>query len=53
MPVTLPESAVTFTGIREARELEPDARLLLRQQRSRLVADALHAWLTTQRQTLA
>jgi len=37
---------------REARELEPDARLLLRQQRSRPVADALHAWLTTQRQTL-
>ena len=38
---------------REARELEPDARRLLRQQRSRPVADALHAWLTTQRQTLA
>ena len=38
---------------REARDLEPDARRLLRQQRSRPVADALHAWLTTQRQTLA
>ncbi len=41
---------------REARELDPEARLLLRQQRSRPVADALHAlhaWLTAQRQTLA
>ena len=38
---------------REARDLEPEVRLLLRQQRSRPVADALHAWLTTQRQTLA
>ena len=38
---------------REARELEPEARLLLRQQRSRPVANALHAWLTAQRQTLA
>ena len=38
---------------REARELEPEARRLLRQQRSRPIADALHAWLTTQRQALA
>lgn len=38
---------------REARELEPDARLLLRQQRARPIADALHTWLTAQRQTLA
>jgi hypothetical protein len=38
---------------REARELEPEARLRLRQQRSRPVAHALHAWLTAQRQTLA
>lgn len=38
---------------REAREFEPEARLLRRQQRSRPVADALHTWLTTQRQKLA
>jgi len=38
---------------REARELEPEARLLLRQLRSRPIADALHAWLTAQRQALA
>ena len=38
---------------REARELEPEARWRLRQQRSRPVADALHAWLTEQRQKLA
>ena len=38
---------------REARELEPEARRLLRQQRSRPIADALHAWLTAQRQMLA
>ncbi|QDL38643.1 IS66 family transposase [Rhodoferax sediminis] len=38
---------------REARDLEPEARRRLRQQRSRPVADALHAWLTAQRQTLA
>jgi len=38
---------------REARELEPEARWLLRQQRSRPVADALHTWLTEQRQKLA
>lgn len=38
---------------REARELEPQARWLLRQQRSRPVADALHTWLSEQRQKLA
>ncbi len=38
---------------REAKDLEPEARLLMRQQRSKPVADALHAWLTTQRQLLA
>jgi transposase len=38
---------------REARELELPARLLLRQSRSRPLADALHAWLLAQRQTLA
>ena len=38
---------------REARELQPQARLLLRQSRSRPIADALHAWLLAQRQTLA
>lgn len=38
---------------REARELEPSQRLLLRQSRSRPVADALHAWLLSRRQALA
>jgi transposase len=38
---------------REARELDPQARWLLRQQRAKPVADALHAWLTEQRQKLA
>ena len=38
---------------REARELEPEARLLLRQQRAKPIADALHTWLTEQRQKLA
>ncbi|MGB4925437.1 MAG: IS66 family transposase [Giesbergeria sp.] len=38
---------------REARELEPAQRLLLRQSRAKPVADALHAWLLEKRQTLA
>jgi transposase len=38
---------------REARELEPAQRLLLRQSRAKPIADALHAWLLTKRQTLA
>ena len=38
---------------REARELEPQARWLLRQQRSRPIVQALHLWLTGQRQKLA
>ena len=38
---------------REARELEPEARKLLRQQRSRPIAEALHSWLTAKRQALA
>ncbi len=38
---------------REARELESAQRLLLRQSRARPIADALHAWLLTKRQTLA
>ena len=38
---------------REARELQPEARWLLRQQHARPVADALHTWLTEQRQKLA
>jgi len=38
---------------REARHLAPEERLLLRQQRARPVADALHAWLSEQRQRLA
>ena len=37
---------------REARDLEPEQRRQLRQQQSRPIADALHAWLTTQRQAL-
>jgi transposase len=38
---------------REARELEPAQRLLLRQSRAKPIADALHAWLLEKRQTLA
>jgi len=38
---------------RDARELEPEARWLLRQERSRPIVDALHTWLTEQRQKLA
>ena len=38
---------------REARELQPQARLVLRQSRSRPVAEELHAWLLGQRQALA
>jgi transposase len=38
---------------REARDLEPEARRLLRQQRAKPIAEALHAWLTNQRQALA
>lgn len=38
---------------REARELEPEARRLLRRQRSKPVADALHSWLTAKRVLLA
>ncbi len=38
---------------REARDLDPEARWRLRQQRARPVADALHAWLTGQRRILA
>ena len=38
---------------REARELEPPARLQLRQSHAKPIADALHAWLLAQRQTLA
>ena len=37
---------------REVRELKPEDRLLVRQARSKPVAKALHAWLTTQRQRL-
>ena len=37
---------------REAKDLGNEDRLLARQQRSKPVADALHAWLTTQRQLL-
>jgi transposase len=38
---------------REARQLEPEARQLLRQQHSKPVVDALHTWLTSKRQVLA
>jgi transposase len=38
---------------RLSAELDPQARWLLRQQRAKPVADALHAWLTEQRQKLA
>ena len=38
---------------REARELKPEARKLLRQQRSKPVADALRSWLTAKRLVLA
>ncbi len=38
---------------REARELDPQARLLLRQSRAKPIADALHTWLIAQRQALA
>ena len=37
---------------RELKDLGPEDRLLARQQRSKPVADTLHAWLTTQRQLL-
>ena len=38
---------------REARELDPQARRLLRQQHAKPVAEALHAWLSEQRPKLA
>jgi transposase len=38
---------------REIKDASNDDRLLARQQRSKPVADALHAWLTAQRQLLA
>jgi transposase len=38
---------------REARELEPEARRLWRQQHAKPVAEALHTWLSEQRQKLA
>ena len=38
---------------REARELQPLARQLLRQSHAKPITDALHAWLLAQRQTLA
>lgn len=38
---------------RQARELEPQARWLLRQRHAKPVAEALHAWLSEQRQKLA
>jgi transposase len=50
--------AVTLIGKlyeieREARELAPDARQRLRQQRSKPIVDALHTWLVAKRQALA
>ena len=38
---------------REARELQPEARWLHRQRHAKPVAEALHAWLSEQRQKLA
>jgi transposase len=38
---------------RDARELEPEARRLWRQQHAKPVAEALHGWLSEQRQKLA
>ncbi len=38
---------------REAREFEPEARWLRRQQHSKPIVEALHTWLTEQRQKLA
>ncbi len=38
---------------RDARELQPEARRLLRQQHAKPVAEALHAWLIEQRPKLA
>ena len=38
---------------REARELEPEARRLWRQQHAKPVAEALHGWLSEQRAKLA
>jgi hypothetical protein len=38
---------------REAPELEPGQRLLLRQSRAEPITDALHVWLLEKRQTLA
>lgn len=38
---------------REARELQPEARRLWRQQHAKPLAEALHAWLSEQRQQLA
>jgi hypothetical protein len=46
---SLTRSAKLYEIKREARELEPEARLLQRRQRSKPIADAL---LTAQRQTL-
>ncbi len=37
---------------REARELAPEARRLLRQQRSKPIVEALHTWLVAKRQAL-
>jgi transposase len=49
------EQALKFFGElydieREVQTLEPDERRRIRQERSRKVADALHQWLTAQRQ---
>lgn len=38
---------------RQGRELEPEARWLLRQQHAKPIAEALHTWLSEQRQKLA
>jgi transposase len=42
-----------YEAERQARELKPEARWLLRQQHAKPVAEALHTWLSEQRQKLA
>ncbi|KVK85506.1 IS66 family transposase [Burkholderia sp. MSMB1498] len=52
------EQALKYFGAlydveRDVAELKPDRRQAIRQQRSRPVADALHAWMVTQRKLVA
>ena len=52
------EQALKYFGAlydveRDVAELKPDRRQAIRRQRSRPVADALHAWMVTQRKLVA